>query len=247
MPAYKDGCLPLEHIQDFKACYGYDLDVQWMIYFVERNAPRGILPQFWSSVEDLIRSAWSAAFPEIPFISPLHGAAYLADAIPLKLTGLILRVFKDQLRTNDTDLLPLHLAILGSRRRSSCRGQQHPRILNQQAFFIQRLLELDPSPVETIMSTISGRRSPFCQAIAAGLSWHIPAANDSEERVAGPLQHMFRHCPSALLKKDSLTGLYPFMLAGTASSKDSSSKDEEARSLDTIYNILRVSPESIRR
>jgi hypothetical protein len=66
---------------------------------VEEEGGLRAFNEFWESVEDLIRAAfaWAHAFPEQPFVSILHGAAFLTGVIPTKLTDLILRIYKDQL------------------------------------------------------------------------------------------------------------------------------------------------------
>jgi hypothetical protein len=57
---------------------------------------------------------------------------------------------------------------------------------------------------------------------------------------------LFQHCPDAIGERDSQTGLYPFQLAATTIYCDKCPLEEEdAFSLNTIYNLLRLCPESI--
>jgi hypothetical protein len=204
-------------------------------------------PVFWKCIEDLIQSAWTDdSINDFPphlrehFISPLHGAAYIAECMPHKLTDLILRVHSDQLR--QSAVLPLHLAIAARR----CKTKQHWRFVNQRAYFIERLLELDPSAATALVPGTA--RPTFCQAVASGLSWHLPGRTTTT--TTGPIQTLFGYCPDALLEKDTKTGLYPFMLAACVPQPAIDEEDEEHISeifqLDTIYNLLRLCPESIR-
>jgi hypothetical protein len=233
-PKSKDSFLPLEDV------VADESKVSQIPVEEEAEGPQ-TFPAFWESVEDLIRAAWAHAFPEQPFISILHGAAFLAGVIPTKLTDLILRVYKDQLLVRSSNLdLPLHLAIIGNR------PSRQPVICKQQSYWISRLLDMDPSAVQNVVSTTS--RSVFGQAIASGLLWQLPTSSSSNERAAppGPLKMLFQHCPDAIGERDSQTGLYPFQLAATTQYCEKCPLEEEdALSLNTIYNLLRLCPESI--
>ena len=272
IPFYRDACIPLDEIlyqngcstttpelptqEDFPSERSFRLD--------SRDGPHRVFPQFWSSVEDMIRSTWSEAYPDKstrPMRSILHGAALIADVIPVKLTNLILRVYKHELcsQLNKDHHLPLHLAVMSRRHRYHETKNydshdhhhlvhRHPRILYQQAYFIEKLLEINPSAMT--VPTTSGRPL-FCQAVASGLSWHVPAVHLTKENesssTCGPLQTMFEHCPEVLVQADTETGLYPFQLAAaTTTSSSFVNEEEDVRALGTIYNLLRQSPELIR-
>jgi hypothetical protein len=234
-PRCKDSFLPLEDIADESKVSQIP---------VEEEGSNQTFSEFWESVEDLIRAAWAHAFPEQPFISILHGAAFLAGVIPTKLTDLILRVYKDQLLVRSSNVvLPLHLAIIGNR------PSRQPIICKQRSYFISRLLDMDPSAAQNVVSSTS--RSVFGQAIASGLLWQLPSSStSSNKRVAppGPLMMLFQHCPDAIGERDSQTGLYPFQLAATTPyycDNKCPLEEEDALSLSTIYNLLRLCPESI--
>jgi hypothetical protein len=219
----------------------------------DERDPDVVSTRFWESVVEMMETAWTDTYANFTssnnnheeFISTLHGAAFLAECMPEPLANLILRLYKDQLRQSET-ILPLHLAIGKEEEATPSRRKRPMKIVQQQAYFIQRLLELDPSAVHAPIPGDTHQRSSFCQAIACGLSWNV------DEVEMGPVQALFRHCPGALWKKDTKTGLYPFMLASSSSSSSSSSSGDSTGEtaddicqLDSIYNLLRLCPESI--
>ena len=128
--------------------------------------------------------------------SMLAGAAHVCDCLPPKITDLILRVYhpihmssptttmnpittttitttttaNDDMNMNMTSLHPLHLAVTTNR--IQLQSHIHPQQVYQRTYFIQRLLELDPSAATIPIPGTNGR-SPLCQAIASGLHWHI--------------------------------------------------------------------------
>ena len=56
---------------------------------------------------------------------------------------------------------------------------------------------------------------------------------------------MNNHHPGEIIsKRDEVTGLYPFMLAG-ASSCDVDNSDDDATVVDTTYNLLRKDPQLV--
>jgi hypothetical protein len=242
IPAYKQLCRPLEQVQELPPettspvidCMGGSPWDSLLPDSMCHNNSRVVFPMFWKNIEDLLQAAWSTLHIRNIVFSPIHAAAYVADIIPQKLTDLILRVHSDQLR--QSEILPLHLALIGATEHP----QRHPQLIHQRAYFIERLLELDPSAAGT---TIPGtNRSTFCQAIASGLSWNV-------ESKAGPVRALFELCPDALLKQDVDTNLYPFLLAASLPSKgcdDDDVDDDDGCQLDTIYNLLRASPECIK-
>ena len=108
-------------------------------------------------------------------------------------------------------------------------------------------------------------RSPFLQAIAFGGSWWctikaddcsnnqrggggtIHDENDDVDNYMGLVQLLWRmnHHPGEIIsKRDEVTGLYPFMLAG-ASSCDVDNSDDDATVVDTTYNLLRKDPQLV--
>ena len=108
-------------------------------------------------------------------------------------------------------------------------------------------------------------RSPFLQAIAFGGSWWctikaddcnnvrgggggtIHDENDDVDNYMGLVQLLWRmnHHPGEIIsKRDEVTGLYPFMLAG-ASSCDADNSDDDTTVVDTTYNLLRKDPQLV--
>jgi hypothetical protein len=257
IPIYKDKCLSLCQVQRLETSpepedpalkgmmeervpkFNDDEKSLGDSHHEDEGDPDVVSTLFWESVVDLMETAWTDTYANFTssdheeFISTLHGAAFLAECMPEPLANLILRLYKDQLRQSET-ILPLHLAI----GKEEATSHKRPRkIVQQQAYFIQRLLELDPSAVH---APIPGthQRSGFCQAIACGLSWNV------DEVDMGPVQALFRHCPGALWKKDTKTGLYPFMLASSSGDSTGDTAGDICQ-LDSIYNLLRLCPESI--
>ena len=218
----------------------------------ESSPPPHLFPLFWRINKDLLRSAWDTeAPPETPYISDLRGAALVADALPEQLIDMIIRFCGDDDSHDDEEntamLSPVGLALM--RRMSS---KAHPKNRRQHAYFVQQMLERSPSScdVATTSSSNGGGRSLFCQAIASGHHWNLAAEHEEEDRSAdelqGPVQTLFRCSPDAILDRDTETGLMPFMLAATID--DGGQQKSGAWSnlqLDTIYNLLRASPQTI--
>jgi ankyrin repeat protein len=198
---------------------------------------------FWRSIDSLIQAAWwsqdgsasrSSDLREPSFVSILHGAAYLSASLPTILIDFLFRVYPEMVfATDQKGTHALHLAITTDTVR--LQSQLHPRLVYQRKHFIDRLLKLDPSAARRpVPSTGTGGqhlRSPFCQAIASGLHWHIASCCDTKSSnnqrakdnntaaaatataTAGPLQSIWRCAPEKLYTRDIATGLYPFMLA----------------------------------
>jgi ankyrin repeat protein len=227
---------------------------------------------FWQILDTLMQAAWWSNHESVEntadlrgsFHSIVHSAAYLAEIFPAKLTDLVLRtnphVF---ISTDDTDsnaILPLHLAI--STNQVQRINRIHPRLVYQRKYFIDRLLEMDPSAALRPMPKMnynnnnnnSHHRSALCQAIASGLTWHIPSLPENvllqefkNEQVVGPsnmergpLQSLWHCAPGALYEIDPVTGIYPCMLAASVAT---SNDDDGSFSVDTIYNLLRLYPQ----
>ena len=200
-----------------------------------------VFPYFWSLMENLLYAAWSthhlysleSGKNKYEYISHLHGAAFVAEALPTDVSDMILRTHEANL--TKSALRPLHLSL--TKQISS-----HPKARQNHAHLVKRLVEMDPSAVNTIFP---GRRnrSVFCQAVFMGHYWNVDANSE------GPVLTLFRQCPDAVSRPDKETGLLPFMIAATveqAHSKDKKRSDGCSR-LDTIYNLLRVAPDCVRR
>ena len=60
---------------------------------------------------------------------------------------------------------------------------------------------------------------------------------------------MNHHPGEIISKRDEVTGLYPFMLAGASSSCDAScdvdNSDDDTTVVDTTYNLLRKDPQLV--
>jgi hypothetical protein len=223
---------------------------------------------FWQVLDSLMQAAWwsshesveNTAYLRGSFHSIVHSAAYLSETFPAKLTNLVLRTNSDIfISTEDTDsnaILPLHLAI--STNHVQRINRIHPRLAYQRKYFIDRLLEMDPSaairPMPKINNNSGHHRSALCQAIASGLTWHIPSLPENlllqefkNEHVVdptsmerGPLQSLWKCAPGALYEIDPVTGIYPCMLAASVAT---SHDDDDSFAVDTIYNLLRLYPQ----
>ena len=216
-----------------------------------------VLPYFWSFINDLLRASWNSSsttqvMKTKDYISHLHGAAYVAELLPVDITDMILRTHRAEGRVvevSTNEINPLQLAF---QRRIS----YHPRLRKQHAHFVQELVQMDPYTIRLSMN-LQGRNL-FCKSIAMGHYWHLasPLSGRPEQEhnaLGGPIQSLFVQCPDAVSELDQETGLYPFMLAATATSPTTSIDDEDVRfkeiadrlQLDTIYNLLRASPDLI--
>jgi hypothetical protein len=196
-------------------------------------------PYFWNIMDDLMRAVWSSQnlTNNTEFISHLHGAAFVADVLPTEISDMILRTYAD---IHDSETKPLHMTL--ARRMSS-----HPKARLQHAHLVKGLIAMDPSAATSVIPGTG--RSVFCQAIAMGNHWNL---DDEFLGVDdGPVQSLFRVCPDVILLRDDVTGLYPFMLASTVlqqeqrGKRDQEPHEDDCHQLDTIYNLLRSSPESI--
>ena len=124
---------------------------------------------------------------------------------------------------------------------------------------IEMLLRWHPPSV--VVPFPSSGRSPLCQAIANGGYWHKlgtllhrpfqNSAMEDDDRVMGLVQLLWRYAPEKLSERDSVTGLYPFMLAATVVSPTIPTGlpypviSHDCLGVDTIYNLLRKDPQLV--
>jgi hypothetical protein len=257
IPAYRKECLPLEEVKDLELeaialekpeDFSGILDTPMVLpdsMCEKMRSEYEVFPVFWNNVEELIQAAWSDTTHEETLhlrqqenASPLHAAAYVADGLPKKLTDLIFRLYSDKY-LKESATLPLHLAVC---RKSECgrlSQQTTEEVLQRQAYFIEKLLELDPAAADTVIPGTT--RSTFWQAIVSGIHWNL-SLHDQGRR--GPLQSLFQYCPNVVQESDTQTGLYPFMLAAVSAEADVNEEDARCE-LDTIFNLLRLNPQSI--
>lgn len=225
----------------------------------EGHAESPLFDAFWKKVDTLIQAAWfadshddsSASETELrtlplrkSFLSILHGAAYVCESFPPVLTNLIMRCHPEMVGLNARGILPLHLAI--TRDTIRIQSKIDPRLVHQRTFFIERLLEEDPSSASSPFPGTN--RSPFVEAIASGLHWHIKSIDrkSADDMEQGPLQALWKCAPDALYEKDRITGLDPFLLAASVRPTDPSKADEnDTFQLDTIYSLLRLYPQAL--
>ena len=142
-----------------------------------------------------------------------------------------------------------------------------------------RNMNYNQKPHDSSLNHHHNWRSPFCHAIAAGLTWNnyytfadcfVKMRHD--EKDASALRCLAHVAPEALECRDTITGLYPFMLAATivhhvdVTKKQNSSPNEEKQQhrinienknnnedkqlldlahLDTIYNLLQRCPQLV--
>jgi hypothetical protein len=149
---------------------------------------------------------------------------------------------------NVRGILPLHLAIATDTIR--IQSQVDPQLVHQRTYFVERLLEEDPSSASFPFPGTN--RSPFMEAIDSGLHWHIPSvlvdrkSESSDIMKQGPLQALWKCAPGALYETDPVTGLPPFMLAAAVQPTDPAEADEnDIFQLDSIYSLLRLYPQAL--
>ena len=211
-----------------------------------------ILASWWNADDDATDNVNAVSSPNSvvlrqSFHSMIHGAAYVAESCPTKLTDMLFRLHGDSATADDGEddaVSPLHLAVtVDKQRRHQTSTSKYPSLAYQRKHFIDKLLELDPcSATKPVPGTLN--RSPFCQAILSGLTWHnnatVSSELDRDSQQLGPLQSILKHSPESLYSCDEESGLYPFMLAATTTS---SYEDDDATQLDTIYSLLRHYPQ----
>lgn len=153
-----------------------------------------LFESFWIKVEMLLRAAWVAGHggscakgekyalthPPRPWISILHGAAFVSETCPEVLTSLICRSVASigtvgRAIIPESTVMPLHLAVTGCRphvgdqqSRKEVSGQLISR-LRRRDHMIKSLLHLNPTEAKV---AFPNGRSVLCQAIASGLQWN---------------------------------------------------------------------------
>ena len=85
-------------------------------------------------------------------------------------------------------------------------------------------------------------RSILCEALARGDQWHRVASNKTTP-FAGVIKILSEKAPAKLEERDTVTGLYPFMLAATTPLSCHGVNDVSV--VDTIYQLLRSNPQPI--
>jgi hypothetical protein len=244
IPQLKSQCQPLDQVDEI-----------WALAEEARSSkcdndtedPSKFL-SFWASIELLIKLAFEyntagARSEQLreSLVSVVHGAAHLSESLPTKLTDLILRVQKSMINkpaANGT--LPLHLAVTcDTIRRQS---QSNPQSVFQQAYFVEKILEMDP--LAASIPVPGNRRTPLCQGIASGLDWHIDGIMSP---LPGPVQRLWEANPDALCTRDTVSGLYPCLLAATTIVVEVDEREEQQtddlHQFDTIFQLLRLYPQ----
>ena len=150
---------------------------------------------------------------------PLHCALEVEDAITLSTMDTPTKT------DNDMILTTTKMASYGTPM------QQRNRFL-----IVKRLLDWHPQA--TVIPYPNNGMSPIVHAIMHGASWHCDDGGD------GLLQVLLRHSPEQLLVVDSISGLYPFMLAATVAPMDDD--ENEHTVVENIYNLLRTDPQCCR-
>jgi hypothetical protein len=113
-----------------------------------------------------------------------------------------------------------------------------PVLVERRNYFIQKLVEMYPLAVRRRLP--GSDRSTFCQAILSGLHWHNPSGKE------GTLQILWNVAPELAIEKDSVTQLYPFLLAASTRILDDSEREDTLQhvwQLDTIYTLMRLYPQ----
>jgi hypothetical protein len=224
------------------------VDEMWSLVEEARSTKRAasedpfIFLSFWASIDLLIKAAFEcntigASSEQLreSLVSVVHGAAHVSESLPTKLTDLILRVQKSMItKPAANGTLPLHLAVTCDTIR--WQSQSNPQSVFQRAYFVEKILEMDPSAAS---SPVPGnRRTPLCQAIASGLDWYIEGR--LSHILPGPVQRLWEAHPDALYTRDPVTGLYPCLLAATrvVQSDDREEETDDLYQLDTIFQLL---------
>ena len=220
---------------------------------------------FWDTIDMLLTAAWEDTKDVDTWTSSniLQRAAIVADCLPTKLIDMIIARYyddMDDLVVNTTDNLqdllpPLHLVVSTATRPLKTYHRHHPQLVHQRQYMMERLLEYDPSKATQELS--DSKRTTFCQAIASGLHWHQRIQEEEGEGVdieeeedcsfdattpctkapaAGPLQCLWNYGPEMIHTVDTVTGLYPFMLAaGTGYTVEDDTKEASFSAKDGYY------------
>ena len=88
----------------------------------------------------------------------------------------------------------------------------------------------------------SDRTSPLCKAIMCGDRWHA-RSKKPDRRFDGVIKKLFERAPDKLGERDTLSGLYPFMLAATIPMSARSAYSDETEMVETVYQLLRNNPQ----
>ncbi|KAL7474884.1 hypothetical protein ACHAW6_000830 [Cyclotella cf. meneghiniana] len=85
-------------------------------------------------------------------------------------------------------------------------------------------------------------RSPLCEAIARGGYWHSIEDPRTDLDASGLIEMLCKYAPDKSLERDTVTRLFPFMLAATIVP---SLDNKQTEALDTIYHLLRNDPQPV--
>jgi len=139
-------------------------------------------------------------------------------------------------------------------------------LVASQNIVVQCLLTMFPAAAKMLMKLgdndenanargTEQRRTPLCHAISKGLWWNggemCPNGNGGP---IGPIQALIKAAPEAVETRDTVSALYPFMLAATIMKrtkdedevKAANASDEsrqELYQLSTVYGLLRTCPQ----
>ena len=198
---------------------------------------------FWERVLVVL----SAAADDHKGESIMHTAAATSTALPPILSKLFCRIkWHDVHRRKSLKVLPLAHAI---HHRTDAVARWRKSMLFNNAYFVRQLLRTDPNAalltVERIHDELYGKcrgRNALCTAIASGLTWTASDETDSAT-IPGVVQSIWEVTPDALVSRDELSSLYPFMLAARSRPRDVNYWD--LTTIETTYSLLRLCPELI--
>ncbi|KAL7477210.1 hypothetical protein ACHAW6_003027 [Cyclotella cf. meneghiniana] len=219
------------------------------------------------------RMVWFATrhvYPEYPPpLDPmlLHRCALIAPYCPIFMMEWLVSIHKDSADVfvpahvcasrDDRRRLPLHNAIEADvpsvlfnlkveqnntlAPLSSFLGRANQSLEANRNEMIQTLLRWYP---QAVREPLPNGRTPLCEAIARCGNWHFRNDQRINPDAAGSVRMLYNHAPEKLLERDTVTGLFPFMLMA-ASVPSLDDKQTKVLVLDTIYYLLRNNPPSI--
>lgn len=174
--------------------------------------------------------------------SILNKAAAASAAVPPILSNLVCRIRWHDVHQQESSKT-LHNAIYHS---PDAVTRWRKVMFFNNAYFVRQLLRSDPSTASlTFQAEVCGScrwRNALCTAISSGLAWTASDEADSTT-IPGVVQSIWEVTPDALVCRDEVTGLYPFMLAACSRPRDVSCWD--LTTIETTYSLLRLSPELI--
>eukprot|EP00804_Cyclotella_cryptica_P005171 CCRYP_014227-RA/>CCRYP_014227-RA protein AED:0.36 eAED:0.80 QI:0/0/0/1/1/1/2/0/441 len=193
-----------------------------------------------------IRMVWCATmdvYPEYPSSNPMlvQRCALIAPYCPVFMMQWLMlpREYRAEVYVPEQECAATRDNTVRRATLSPLIGYQNQKLETNRNEIIKTLLSWYPKAAG---EPFPNGRSPLCEAIGRGGYWHSIADPITDPDASGLIQILYNHAPDQLLERDTVTGLFPFMLAAATVPSLGGS---QTGVLDTIYNLLRNDPQPV--